>query len=178
MVDVKQLKQAHVFIEQGNPNKALEMVRDALMKHEGGAEVLRTLDSTVFKRPPVLPELLSLYGLCIVFAEGRLQKGSILCKIALEMDKEQPELYLNLGRVYMKAGQKNKAILTFRKGLSKTGRNSEMEQELEGLGVRARPPIPFLPRSNFLNKYIGLYLYRMRRGRTAKRLKKQRHRKP
>ena len=177
MSDDDELKQAHVYIEEGNPNKALELVHRALMKHEGGAEVLRTIDSKVLKRPPILPELLSLYGLCIAFAEDRVQKGTMLCKIAVEMDISQPELYVNLGRVYLQAGQKSRAIQTFRKGLSKTGRNNELEQELTKLGVRARQPIPFLPRSNFLNKYIGLYLYRRKRAKALKKLKNERFQK-
>jgi hypothetical protein len=33
---------------------------------------------------------------------------------------------------------------------------------LENLGVRKKPLIPFLPRSNFVNKYAGLLLHRLK----------------
>ena len=156
------LKQSRLYIRHGQPKEALEALHRMLMMHEDGRAVLRTVDSKILKRPPLPPELLSYYGLCIALAEGRIQKGILLCKMALEMDKYQSELYLNLGKIYLKDNEKAKALRTFRKGLDFAGENEGIAQELIGLGARRKPPIPFLPRRNFLNKYIGLFLHRLR----------------
>ncbi len=156
------LKQSRSYIQQGQPKRALEELHRLLMNHEDGRAVLRTLDSKVLKRPPLPPELLSYYGLCIALADNRMQKGTLLCKMALEMDKFQSELYLNLGKIYLIDNKKSKAVKTFQRGLDLAGKNNEIAQELIKLGGRRKPPIPFLPRSNFLNKYIGLFLHRLR----------------
>ena len=157
-----QLKQSRAYIRQGEPEMALEEIHSLLMNHEDGRAVLRMLDSKVLTRPPLPPELLSYYGLCLALADNRIQKGTLLCKMALEMDKFQPELYLNLGLIYLNDNQKSKAIKTFRKGLDYAGKNDEIVEELIKLGARRNPPIPFLPRSNFINKHLGIFLYRLR----------------
>ena len=159
---VDQLKQSRTYIRQGEPKMALEEIHALLMNHEDGRAVLRMLDSKVLTRPSLPPEFLSYYGLCIALADNRVQKGTLLCKMALEMDKFQPELYLNLGLIYLSDNQKAKAIKTFRKGLDFTGQNEGIAQELIKLGARRSPPIPFLSRNNFINKHLGIFLHRLR----------------
>jgi hypothetical protein len=69
-------------------------------------------------------------------------------------------LYLNLGRVHLKAGRKRDAIETVRKGLG-FGDSKEAVLFLNTLGTRRKPVLPFLPRRNFLNKYLGLLFSRL-----------------
>jgi hypothetical protein len=69
-----------------------------------------------------------------------------------------PVFYLNLGRAYLAAGKKKDAIDAFRKGLQYDNGNSDLRKELRGLGMRKKPPVPFLDRSNPINKYIGMIL--------------------
>ncbi len=75
----------------------------------------------------------------------------------MQADSQNIENYLNLGRVYLRAGLKTKAIETFRKGLE-VDKNPEIMAELQVLGIRKKPIFPFLPRSHFLNKYLGLVI--------------------
>ena len=157
-----QLKKSRNYIRQGEPKMALEEVHSLLMNHEDGRAVLRMLDSKVITQPPLPPELLSYYGLCIALADNRVRKGTLLCKMALEMDKFQPELYLNLGLIYLNDNQKSKATKTFRKGLDYAGKNDEITEQLIKLGARRKPPIPFLHRNNFINKHLGVFLHRLR----------------
>ena len=169
MADDGELKLSRSYIQQGKPKLALEELHRLLMNNEGGKAVLRTLDSKFLTRPPLPPELLSCFGLCIALAENRIQKGILLCRMALEMDKFQSEFYLNLGKIYLTDNKKSKAIRTFRKGLDFAGENNEIAQELIRLGGRRRPPFPFLPCGNFINKYLGLLLNRLRtRGASKK----------
>ena len=67
-----------------------------------------------------------------------------------------PAFYLNLGRAYLKAGDKEGAIEAFREGLENDPDNHDLLWEFRKLGIRKSPPIPFLRRSNPVNKYIGL----------------------
>lgn len=166
------LEKARSLIGENKPDKALEMIQKSLMSHKDGAAILRTLDAKVFKRPALPAELVSLYGVCIAMAENRTQRGLMFCRMAVSMDAELPELYVNLARLYLKSDQKAKAIETLRKGLASTGKHTSIIEVLAELGIRRPPPIPFLPRSNFINKYLGMYLYRRKKAREAKQSKK------
>jgi tetratricopeptide (TPR) repeat protein len=169
----EELQKARILIQEEKPELALEMIKNSLMNHKDGAAVLRTLDAKVLKRPALPAELVSLYGVCIAMAENRTQRGIMFCKMAISMDIHLPEVYVNLARLYVKADQKGKAIQTLRKGLECTGNHTSIIEVLAELGVRRPPPIPFLPRRNFLNKYLGMYLYRRKKAREAKKSKKQ-----
>lgn len=106
------------------------------------------------------PEIQSYLGFCIATERGKVTEGIALCENAMARESDNPVHYLNLGRVYLKANRKTEAIETLRKGLS-FGDNLEIRLVLDGLGTRRKPVFPFLPRSNFLNKYIGLLLNRL-----------------
>ena len=67
---------------------------------------------------------------------------------------DEPAVYLNLGKLYLKAGRKSQAIETFRKGLG-CGKLPEAIRMLEQLGTRKPPVFKFLSRDHFLNKYSG-----------------------
>lgn len=72
----------------------------------------------------------------------------------------EPVIYLNLGKLYLRAGLKAEAVQVLRKGLAQ-GHMREAHELLESLGVRKKPFFPFLPRRHFLNKYSGLLLKRI-----------------
>ncbi|KAF0144744.1 MAG: hypothetical protein FD156_1573 [Nitrospirae bacterium] len=107
------------------------------------------------------PSLQSYLGFCIAAERGKVTEALGLCNDALAHEPDNPVHYLNLGRIYLKAGQKTDAIETLRKGLS-FGENTEIHQLLENLGMRKRPVVPFLSRDNVLNKYLGLLLHRLK----------------
>ena len=85
----------------------------------------------------------------------------MLCNEAILQEPVNPVHYLNLGKIYQKAGKRVDAIETFRKGLS-FGDNQEIKRILDKLGTRKKPLLPFLPRNNFLNKYTGLMMHRLK----------------
>lgn len=107
------------------------------------------------------PELQSYLGFCIAIERGKITEAIMLCNDALSHEPDNPVHYLNLGRVYLKANKKTDAIETLRKGLS-FGENEEIHRVLDSLGPRKKPVIPFLSRNNFLNKYLGLFLHRLK----------------
>ena len=107
------------------------------------------------------PELLSYLSYCIAAERGQIYEALKLCNDALSQEPDNPVHYLNLGRIYLHAGKKEEALLTLRKGLS-FGENQTIKAILEKIGTREKPVLPFLPRNNFLNKYIGLLLHRLK----------------
>ena len=107
------------------------------------------------------PRLQSYLSYCIATERGRTQEALALCNDALAQEPGNPEHYLNLGRIYLHAGKKDEALTALRKGLS-LGENKEIKSLLRKFGTRAKPVFPFLPRGNFLNRYAGLLLHRIK----------------
>lgn len=101
-------------------------------------------------------------ALCMVKSGGDARAALQLAEKALKREPENTRLYLNVGRVQVQAGAKEKGLATLRKGLQ-LGGGPEFIAELERCGNRLPPPIRLLPRSHPLNRYLGLMLHRMGR---------------
>jgi tetratricopeptide (TPR) repeat protein len=111
---------------------------------------------------PENPKYQSFLGLCIAYERGKIKEAISLCERALQVEPQKVENYLNLGRVYLIAGLKLRAIELFRKGLKIDNKNPEIIAELQALGLRKRPVISSLSRDHFLNKYLGIILSMLR----------------
>ena len=118
---------------------------------------------------PEDPLILSYFGCMQALVDKKFRSGVESCKRAILLLKKQqtfseevlyPVFYLNLGRAYAAAGKKKDAIDSFKKGLKYDSGNGDLKKELHGLGVRKQPPVPFLDRSNPINKYIGMILHK------------------
>lgn len=118
---------------------------------------------------PEDPLILSYFGCLQAIVDKKYRSGTETCKRAILLLKKQqtfseevlyPVFYLNLGRAFVAAGKRQDAIDAFKKGLRYDNGNSDLKKELLGLGVRKQPPVPFLDRSNPINKYIGLMLHK------------------
>ena len=107
------------------------------------------------------PLINSYYAFCIAKERGQFNKAISLCSEALRKEPENALLYLNLGRIYQLLKRKADAVKTFREGL-KFEVNQQIIDELTKLGIRKHPIIPFLKRSNPLNKYLGIMFDKLR----------------
>ena len=107
------------------------------------------------------PVYFSSFGFCIAKERGQVQKGIVLCREALEREPENTVHYLNLGKIYLVAGDKQEAIGVFRKGLA-FGQNQEIIGLLDAIGTRKPPLIRSLSRDNPVNKYLGKLLSKLR----------------
>ena len=114
-----------------------------------------------FNREPENAEYQSFLGVCIAYERGAIKEGINLCERALQAAPKKVKNYLNLGRVYLRAGLKQKAIEVFRRGLKVDNKNPEIIAELQALGLRKKNVFPSLPREHFLNKYLGIVLSRI-----------------
>jgi tetratricopeptide (TPR) repeat protein len=107
-----------------------------------------------------LPVYCSNLAFCLAKEKRDFKQAIALCNEAIKNEPKKSTHFLNLGRVYLLAGQKKDAIRFLRMGL-RYERNREIITELEMLGARKKPPIPFLNRGNPMNKYLGIILGKM-----------------
>lgn len=98
---------------------------------------------------------------CIAKERGQYNKAVQLCRDAIEKEPENPVHYLNLGRISLFQGRKEEAMKIFREGLGH-GLERRIIWELEKLGTRKKPVIPFLHRDSPVNKYLGIFLKKIR----------------
>jgi len=131
---------------------------------------LKILDNALTEHP-FNAFLLSYYGYLDATVNKNYARGIDLCKTALEILKEDLReeafwgrevsysvFYLHLGRAYLAAGYKKDAAEVFKKGLEADPGESDLRREMRNLGVRRKPLIAFLKRSNPINKYAGMLL--------------------
>jgi len=145
------LRAVRSHLRRGKPKDAYDLLLQATIQY------------------PDDPLILSYFGCLQSIVDRKYRSGVEACKRAILLLKKQnlfseevlyPVFYLNLGRAYVAAGKKKDAIDAFKKGIKFDNENSELKKELLGLGVRKQPPVPFLDRSNPINKYIGLILHK------------------
>jgi tetratricopeptide (TPR) repeat protein len=129
------------------------------LREENIDRALRSFEKA-WKEDKENPEYMSYYGLCKALRGGEIGLGLELCTRAIKKEFFKAEFYLNLGRVYMAAGNKKGAIKVFKKGLRYDQGNEELYKALTGLGFRTRPVIPLLDRANPMNKFLGILFRR------------------
>jgi Tfp pilus assembly protein PilF len=98
---------------------------------------------------------LSYYGLCLAATGKRPREGVKLCEKAAAEVFYRPELFLNLGKAWIIAGNRDKAQEAFRTGLVLDSGNREIMAQLESLGIRKPLFFPFFDRRNALNRWVG-----------------------
>ncbi|HEY6139089.1 MAG TPA: tetratricopeptide repeat protein [Thermoanaerobaculia bacterium] len=98
---------------------------------------------------------LSYFGLCIALVQKKYKTAIDLCKRALELEFYNSDHYVNLMKVYVAAGNRKKALETVESGLKLHPEDEALLDARRSLGVRARPAVPFLDRTNPINVSLG-----------------------
>ena len=122
-----------------------------------------------FKKEPENPLYLSYYGLIVALAEDNLQDGINFCRAAILRTSDEPDFFVNLSKVYSKAGQRKKALEALVEGLNFDKNEGRIMTEMRRLGLRRKATIRFLSRNHFLNRALGKFTYNFRRGRSFRR---------
>ena len=163
---IKMLKEENP--RMGKPSSSyLDDVKGLLQagNHKGAFKMLRT----ALDEHPFDPFLLSYYGCLDVIVNKNYDDGVDVCKNAIDILKEDvpfgkevyyPLFYLNLGRAYLAGGDKENAAEAFKRGLEADPQDSDLLWEASKIGMRRKPVVPILKRSNPINKYIGRLLYK------------------
>jgi Flp pilus assembly protein TadD len=107
------------------------------------------------------PFYLSYLGVAIAASEQKWEDAEARCYEALRMKRSQPELYLNLSKVYVLAGKRKDAVDTLLEGLPLTRHDARIVKALRRFGVRKPPVLRFLDRDHPVNRKLGRIRYRV-----------------
>jgi len=133
----------------------------ALTKSEEYLRALTIFIEVYGGEDPPLPMLsktasgLSYFGLCLALVEKRIKPAIDLCKRAIELQFYNVDHYANLARVYTAAGNRKKALEILDQGAKSHPDDESLLAVRRELGIRSRPPVPFLERSNPINISLG-----------------------
>ena len=154
------LRAVKASLRKGNQKEAFSLLQQAALGY------------------PNDPFILSYYGCLQALVDRKYRAGVENCKKAISLihrgssfgeEMLYPVFYLNLGRAYVAAGKRKDALDAFGKGLKYDNSNRDILKEMRGLGSRKKAIVPFLDRSNPINKYIGLILHKANKAPDKKR---------
>ncbi|HVS31252.1 MAG TPA: tetratricopeptide repeat protein [Thermoanaerobaculia bacterium] len=98
---------------------------------------------------------LSYFGLVLALVQKKYKIAVDLCKRAIDLEFYNGDHYANLARVYLAAGNRKKAVQTAEAGLRLVPGHEDLMEVRRELGVRSRPAVPFLDRTNPVNVSLG-----------------------
>ena len=98
----------------------------------------------------------SLLGLSMAKAKVEIKKAERYCIEAIKMQPSKADYYNNLAELYLVIRKRNKAVMVLEKGAKICKNKKPLLDKWRRLGMRKSPPLPFLSRSNPVNKYLGL----------------------
>jgi Flp pilus assembly protein TadD len=100
-------------------------------------------------------QLRSLLGLAIARSLRDFEESRVLCESAAKQEFFNPDLYLNLSRVYLEFGRKSEALRYLRRGQMIDPGHKMIRRTIAKLGRRRMPIVPFLPRRHIVNRALG-----------------------
>ena len=118
------------------------------------ADIYGTEDSPPIQSPKDAAGL-SYFGLCLALVQKKWKPAIDLCKRAIDLEFYNPDHYINLTKVYVAAGNRKKALESLEAGLKIHPEDDYLLAVRKSLGLRARPAVPFLDRSNPINVSLG-----------------------
>jgi tetratricopeptide (TPR) repeat protein len=145
----------------------------AYFKEENYLEALRYLEksltetSTESGHTPA--NVTSAYGLCIGIVRKKWPESVRLCRKGLECDYLNVDLHYNLAMAFLGAEMKGDAIRALTSVMEIDPRHRASTYLLGRLGVRKKPVIGILSRSNRLNRVLGKLIHESRPDRRSSR---------
>jgi Flp pilus assembly protein TadD len=118
------------------------------------------------RRDPRDPVTASWYGLTLVLVEKNSNLGVQLLEQALRAAGPDPVLLLNSARVHLALNQRERAARAVTRGLELWPDDARFLAARDALGTRRAPVVPFLSRSNPLNRVLGRLRHRWARRNT------------
>jgi len=131
-------------LRYGRPTAALEMFKRAItISGEATLQVKRRA------------RYFSYCGLCLHHAGGSAREVLRLCRRAVKLDPGHPALWRNLAYVANITGRRSQAYSALDRAITINPGHPGVLGDLRKLGVRRRPVLFFLPRSNPINVMLG-----------------------
>jgi len=151
-----------VLDNRGTPSKqSLDDATRALFEHGIDAlEADRAADAMASLREayalaPDHARIRSVLGLAVARADGNFAEARTLCEDAAKQEFFNPELYLNLAKVYLHFGRRSEALRYLRRGEMIDPGHAPIQLLIASLGRRRLPIVPFLPRRHPVNRALG-----------------------
>jgi tetratricopeptide (TPR) repeat protein len=107
------------------------------------------------------PYYLSFLGVSLACAQGKWTEAVELCKTAINMKRNEAQLYMNLAEVYASAGRRDRAVETLDTALIYCKTDARITRMRGRLRKRRSPILPFLERGNLLNRSLGKLRHRV-----------------
>jgi hypothetical protein len=104
----------------------------------------------------------SYLGLALTLALGPSENGIRLCEQAVKRDFFDPDLFCNLGIVYLRNERRKEAFEAFQQGLTLVPKHRRIREEMGRNERRENPVFPGLSRDNILNRVAGKLRRRFR----------------
>jgi len=127
--------------------------REALAYFNGAIEIEKRIGRV--ERPQA--RYLSYYGLCLSLTSSGKHESVRCCRLAADMEGYRPEVHWNLGRVLLASNRRREAHQALRWGLQLQPGHKGIHRTLKQMGVRRRPALRFLSRTNPLNVFFGRF---------------------
>lgn len=124
--------------------------REAMAMFEAALELERRLGAA---RPQA--RYLSYYGLCLGLELNEVREALRYCREAVIREGYNADIRCNLGRVLLVSGRRKEAFDSFRRGLKLQPDHEFIIAQLRQMGVRRKPPVPFLSRKHPINVLLG-----------------------
>ena len=100
-------------------------------------------------------QIRSTYGLALALGARDFESARSLCESAAKQEFFNPDLYLNLARVYLSVGRRPEALRYLRRGQMIDPGHEAIRDTITNLGLRRLPILPFLPRRHLVNRMLG-----------------------
>jgi len=103
------------------------------------------------------PEMryLSYFGLSLALARGSVEEALQACETAAAREPGNPDLHLNLARVYLLTEDPGAALQAAGTGLTVDPVHRELRSLVRAVERRRRPPLGFLTRHHPVNRLLG-----------------------
>ncbi|MEJ2719973.1 MAG: hypothetical protein P8181_02365 [bacterium] len=105
---------------------------------------------------PSNPSYRSYFGFCLAQVEGDFDRAIQFCRSASESRPLDPMLHVNLGKVHKLRGDNSAAHKEFVRAWQVCRGHPAAAAELTRMGIRRPPVVGILPRSHWVNKYLGI----------------------
>ena len=136
------------------PTRALFERGRALLSEDRSQEALAPLREACDMAPDHA-QIRSWLGLAIARSEKNFAEARELCEDAAKQEFFNPDMYLNLAKVYLCFGRRAEALRYLRRGQMIDPGHAPIKQLIAGLGHRKLPILPFLPRRHPINRALG-----------------------
>jgi len=131
-------------LRYGRPTRALQQFRAAI-----------SVASETTSHAKHRAKYFSYYGICLHRTGGSIREVLRVCRKAVTIDPNQPVLWRNLAYVANAAGCPGQAYTALSRAHSLNPGHQGVLGELLDLGVRRRPVLFFLSRTNPINARLG-----------------------